>query len=427
MQVDGEATLGTLKATLEAETKVPQNIQLLLHNGAPLNATSSLVAQGVQAGDLIMLERNAASPGPSVGGGSQRGPASAGGMPSAEEGQRILQQLRSAPQERLPPPLRDAVASGDIATIVKFIEQMSRAQNQDPFAEEEAKLMAAAAADPFNIDVQRRLEEIIQQKNVFENYSNAMEYNPEAFASVHMLYVNTSVNGKAVKAFVDSGAQMTIMSKVCAEDCGLLRLMDQRFQGVARGVGQQHILGRIHMAPCVVAGKHIPISISILEGDQVNFIIGLDNLKRHQCSIDLKDNVLRFGSYDVATPFLAEHELPKNDLFTEKELKEMEEAAKKARAAGEAAVAGGAGAGSSGTGTVVPPVIPPSAAATAPAPTSAPTSTPAAPNNGQLPAGWEEKVDRLTALGFPRSQCIDALKYTNGNEEMAGSMLFGGF
>jgi DNA damage-inducible protein 1 len=408
VQVDEQASLDTLKAVLEADTKVPANIQLLIHNGAPLSSTSTLAGQGVHAGDLIMLERAAPSPGPQRGASAS---AAARG-PSPEEAQMILQQLRSLPaaqQERLPLPLREAIASGDMATIIRFIDQMNRAQNEDPFAEEEAKLMAAAAADPFNIDVQRRLEELIQQKNVFENYSNAMEYNPEAFASVTMLYVNTTVNGRDLKAFVDSGAQMTIMSQICAEACGLLRLMDKRFQGLARGVGQQRILGRIHMAPCVVAGKHIPISISVLEGDNVNFILGLDNLKRHQCSIDLKDNVLRFGSLDVAVPFLAEHECPKDDLFSKKEVEEMEEAgAVKAD-----------GAGGSGSGNAAP-----SNANAAPVPANNTTNTPI---TSQLPAGWEEKVDRLTALGFPRNQCEDALKATNGNEEMAGSLLFGGF
>lgn len=32
----------------------------------------------------------------------------------------------------------------------------------------------------------------------------------------------------------------------------LLRLLDQRFKGIAHGVGQSEILGRIHVAPIKV-------------------------------------------------------------------------------------------------------------------------------------------------------------------------------
>lgn len=113
-----------------------------------------------------------------------------------------------------------------------------------------------------------------------------MEYSPEAFAHVFMLYVNAEVNGHKFKAFVDSGAQMSIMTLACAERCNLSRLIDRRYQGIAKGVGQSTIVGRIHQAPLKVEGEFLPLAVSVLEqkgGPQ--FIIGLDMLKRYQVTV----------------------------------------------------------------------------------------------------------------------------------------------
>lgn len=70
---------------------------------------------------------------------------------------------------------------------------------------------------------------MINKKNIEENREYAEEYIPESFGTVTMLYIELSINRHPVQAFVDSGAQSTIMSKACAERCGIMRLVDTRF------------------------------------------------------------------------------------------------------------------------------------------------------------------------------------------------------
>ena len=96
-----------------------------------------------------------------------------------------------------------------------------------------------------------------------------------------MLYVEMEVNKKPVQAFVDSEAQSTIMSKSLAERCGLLKLLDTRFHGIAQGVGTSKILGRIHAADVMIGGKYFACALTVLEDNKVDFLFGPDNLKRH--------------------------------------------------------------------------------------------------------------------------------------------------
>ena len=124
-----------------------------------------------------------------------------------------------------------------------------------------------------------------------------------------------------VQAFVDSGAQSTIMSSKCAEKCGLLHLLDDRFEGVAVGVGTGKILGRIDVTSLKVQDHFFPCTITVMDsekglGDQnMEFLFGLDILKRHRSKIDLEQTALVFGlpeRQSMEAPFLHEKYLGKN-------------------------------------------------------------------------------------------------------------------
>lgn len=135
------------------------------------------------------------------------------------------------------------------------------------------ELRQRVATDPFDMQAQAEIEQMIKKKNILENMENALEHIPEAFTQVHMLYVSCKVNGVALKAFVDTGAQMTIMTRECAEKCNILRLMDERFAGMAVGVGTAVILGRVHITTMSLGDSNItfPVSITVLDQQGIDF------------------------------------------------------------------------------------------------------------------------------------------------------------
>ena len=132
-------------------------------------------------------------------------------------------------------------------------------------------------------EYQERLAENIRQRNIRENIEAAIEFNPEIFAgSVAMLYLKCKVNGKSVKALVDTGAQMTVMNSHCAERCDIMRLVDRRLAGYAFGVGRQRIIGTIHLGQIQIGNDFLASSFRVLEDQSHELILGLDMLKRHQ-------------------------------------------------------------------------------------------------------------------------------------------------
>lgn len=230
---------------------------------------------------------------------------------------------------------------------------------------------------------------------------------------MHLLYVEVEVNGYKMKALVDSGAQATIMSPRCAEACGIMRLVDKRFAGVARGVGTATIIGRVHAAPIKIGTLFLPCSFTVMEGKTVDLLLGLDMLKRYQASIDLaKDKLVIQG---VELPFLGEADIPK----------ESEEALEE-----EPKVPGPGGTTiGQKTGVVSPPSgsepAGPSGSAPAPAAAARPAASSAAPPpQPPRPQFPDADIQSLMALGATRERAVRALHQTGGNVEYAAALIF---
>lgn len=88
------------------------------------------------------------------------------------------------------------------------------------------------------------------------------------------------------------GAQSTILSAACAERCNIMRLVDTRWSGVAKGVGVQYIIGRVHVVQMAIENDYLTTSFSVLQDQPMDMLLGLDMLKRHQVRIVLVMNVM---------------------------------------------------------------------------------------------------------------------------------------
>ncbi|KAL6275393.1 hypothetical protein ACE6H2_018994 [Prunus campanulata] len=395
LDVDPHETVENVKALLEVETRVLLQQQQLLYNGREMRNSEKLSALGVKDEDLIMMVSNAA---PSASANALSfNPDGSAVNPGAfqqhikNDSNLIAQLFQSDPD------LAQVILGNDLNRLQELLRQRHRQKSELRWQQDEE--LALHYADPFDVEAQKKIEAAIRQKGIDENWAAALEHNPEAFARVVMLYVDMEVNGVPLKAFVDSGAQSTIISKSCAERCGLLRLLDQRYKGIAHGVGQSEILGRIHVAPIKIGNIFYPCSFLVLDAPNMEFLFGLDMLRKHQCIIDLKDSVLRVGGGEVSVPFLQEKDIPSRFLDEERFAKE---------------------ASSSGA-----PVTSGTADTSKNSPSGGQSSGSARSNPTEGP-DFEAKVAKLVELGFGRDAVIQALKFFDCNEEQAAGYLFGG-
>ncbi|KAL1958798.1 hypothetical protein VTO42DRAFT_3635 [Malbranchea cinnamomea] len=124
----------------------------------------------------------------------------------------------------------------------------------------------------------------------------AISGDQQSWGPQSIFYVPVEINGFRAKAAIDSASQATIILPACAECFDIMRLIDYRYRGTATGIGSAAILGRIHSVSIKIGNFHFHSSLTVIEshsGQRMpEILLGLDVLCRLDACIDLKQNAL---------------------------------------------------------------------------------------------------------------------------------------
>jgi DNA damage-inducible protein 1 len=176
LDVGPDMTIDDFKAVIAIDSQTAPNHQALYWNGNLLaDGAQTLADVGIKDADMVLMQirRPATS-------GRDAARRQAQGQPAQNDAERLRLQALEDPGilERLRhqrPELAEAVH--DPRQFREVWNQLIRAQNERE--DEKNRLIARLNADPFDIEAQREIEEMIRKEAVMQNLHDTMENMPE--------------------------------------------------------------------------------------------------------------------------------------------------------------------------------------------------------------------------------------------------------
>ena len=120
---------------------------------------------------------------------------------------------------------------------------------------------------------------------------------PSSHMCVVPCVIGSGSSSICVEMMIDTGAQTSVMSLALAKELGLSNRINSMYRGVANGVGQARICGKIRNVVVEFTGSHVefPMDFMVLDVPERMLLLGLDLMRRYQCIVNLQKEVLIFG------------------------------------------------------------------------------------------------------------------------------------
>jgi DNA damage-inducible protein 1 len=188
LEIPQDTTVATLKESVQAEARIPKSSQHLYHNGQLLlDDTKTMEHLQVVDGDMLALHvrDTVGSTGiPPQNRAQQPARRQAAGQVPRGQGEQdpevIRLQLLGNPRMRQEALRQQPDLAAAIDNPERFAQLFRHMQNR----EREEQMMRQQRisdlnADPFDVEAQMRIAEMIREERVQENLQNAIEHNPE--------------------------------------------------------------------------------------------------------------------------------------------------------------------------------------------------------------------------------------------------------
>jgi DNA damage-inducible protein 1 len=99
--------------------------------------------------------------------------------------------------------------------------------------------------------------------------------------------------------FIDTGAQVSVMSLSTAKDLGVDFLIDHFCEGQLVGIGTKKMIGKIHYLDIQLDNFNLPCGFTIIDDNDIKIMLGLNSMLSLGCMIDLKNKKMIFNNYEV--------------------------------------------------------------------------------------------------------------------------------